>query len=77
MLVQDGERVAFQSNRMETVAGMITRYNKNTVTVITDDGQRWTVSPGLLRKALSHNAKADVKSVTPNPTAIRAILRDE
>jgi hypothetical protein len=30
---------------------MLTRYNKKTVTVITDDGQHWTVSPGFLRKA--------------------------
>jgi uncharacterized coiled-coil protein SlyX len=38
-----GDRVAFQSDRMQTVEGMLTRYNKKTVTVITDDGRRWTV----------------------------------
>ena len=26
-------------------------YNKKTVTVITDEGQRWNVSPSFLRKA--------------------------
>jgi hypothetical protein len=32
---------------------MLTRYNKKTVTVITDDGQHWNVSPILLRKGES------------------------
>jgi hypothetical protein len=35
------------------VFGIITRYNKKTVTVITDSGQHWNVAPGLLRKAKS------------------------
>ena len=30
---------------------MITRYNKKTVTVVTDVGQRWNVAPSLLRLA--------------------------
>jgi hypothetical protein len=64
-----GDRVAFGSDRMHTVEGMLTRYNKKTVTVIADDGRRWTVSPGLLRKA--PNAKPHEKNVTPNPTALR------
>jgi hypothetical protein len=29
---------------------VLTRYNKKTVTVITEQGQRWNVSPGALRK---------------------------
>ena len=33
------------------MVGMLTRYNKKTVTVITDSGQHWNVAPGLLRKA--------------------------
>jgi hypothetical protein len=35
---------------MGSVVGMLTRYNPKTVTVITDDGQRWRVSPALLRR---------------------------
>jgi hypothetical protein len=35
---------------------MVTRYNRKTVTVITDDGQHWNVSPGLLQKAVSGTA---------------------
>jgi hypothetical protein len=29
---------------------MLTRYNKKTVTVITDTGQRWNVSPTVLSR---------------------------
>jgi hypothetical protein len=29
---------------------MLTRYNRKTVTVITEDGGHWNVSPTLLRK---------------------------
>ncbi len=46
-----GDRVSFQPAGRPPVVGMLTRYNKKTVTVITDDGQRWNVSPALLRKA--------------------------
>jgi len=46
-----GDRVTFQPEGHSPVAGMLTRYNKKTVTVITDDGERWNVSPGFLRKA--------------------------
>ncbi len=45
-----GDRVTFQSDRRDMVVGILTRYNKKTVTVITDDGQQWNVSPGFLRK---------------------------
>jgi hypothetical protein len=34
------------------IEGMLTRYNKRTVTVIEDDGHQWNVSPGFLRKAV-------------------------
>jgi hypothetical protein len=32
------------------VTGMLVRYNRKTVTVITDDGQHWNVSPSLFRR---------------------------
>jgi hypothetical protein len=35
------------------VFGILTRYNKKSVTVITDDGHGWNVSPRLLRLAES------------------------
>jgi hypothetical protein len=48
-----GDRVAFQPAGHPRLVGMLTRYNKKTVTVITDTGQHWNVAPGLLRKAES------------------------
>ena len=46
-----GDRVEFQPDGQPLVVGMLTRYNKKTVTVITDAGQRWNVAPGFLRRA--------------------------
>ena len=45
-----GDRVSFQPDDRPTVVGMLTRYNRKTVTVITDDGHRWNVSPRFLRR---------------------------
>ena len=46
-----GDRVTFQPQGGPLVVGMLTRYNKKTVTVISDDGHRWNVSPGFLDRA--------------------------
>ena len=46
-----GDRVSFQPEGHRGVVGMLTRYNRKTVTVVTDEGQRWNVSPTLLRRA--------------------------
>jgi len=50
-----GDRVTFQSEGRPEVVGMLTRYNRKTVTVITDDGQHWNVSPVFLKKAVTKN----------------------
>jgi hypothetical protein len=44
-----GDRVTFQSDQREVIEGMLTRYNKKTVTILTDQGKQWNVSPSLLR----------------------------
>lgn len=46
-----GERVCFQPDGRPLIHGVVTRYNKKTVTVITDGGEHWTVSPAALRRA--------------------------
>lgn len=46
-----GERVEFQPDGRPVIAGIVTRYNTKTVTVITDTGARWRVAPRLLRRA--------------------------
>ena len=45
-----GDRVTFQPPGHGPLEGMLTRYNKKTVTVITDTGQRWNVSPILISR---------------------------
>ena len=46
-----GDRVVFQPDGRPLVVGMLIRYNRQTVTMITDAGQRWNVAPRLLRRA--------------------------
>lgn len=46
-----GDRVSFEPEGRPVVVGMLTRYNKKTVTVISDSGQRWNVAPTVLRRA--------------------------
>jgi hypothetical protein len=46
-----GDRVSFQPEGRPPIVGMLTRYNRKSVTVVTDAGEHWNVSPGLLRKA--------------------------
>ena len=65
-----GDRVSFQPDGMASVVGMLTRYNPKTVTIITDDGQRWRVSPALLRRVASDVA-------TPAQSAAVVPLRRE
>ena len=48
-----GDRVSFQPQGRAPVIGMLTRYNRKTVTVITDDGHHWNVSPQFLRRVES------------------------
>ena len=45
-----GERVTFQPPDRPALVGMLTRYNRKSVTVVTDDGERWNVSPSVLRR---------------------------
>lgn len=45
-----GDKVSFQPEGREPLFGVLAKYNKKTVTVITEQGQRWNVSPNLLRK---------------------------
>lgn len=54
-----GDRVAFQSAGRPLVVGMLTRYNKKTVTVITDSGEHWNVSPSVLFRPKADTTRSD------------------
>jgi hypothetical protein len=47
-----GERVKFHPEGQPEVFGFITRYNKKSVTIISDNGQHWRVHPSFLTKAV-------------------------
>lgn len=57
-----GDRVTFQPEGRAALSGIVTRYNKKSVTVITDGGEHWTVAPALLRKATSTENKGTNES---------------
>ena len=73
-----GDRVTVHPEGRPAVVGMLTRYNKKKVTVITDSGQHWNVAPGFLRKATPTEAtetstKATVIQLRRNETLRTAL----
>ena len=63
-----GDRVSFQPDGRPLLIGVLARYNKKTVTVITDGGERWNVAPGLLHRVLEPD---DANAQSPNVVPIR------
>ena len=54
-----GERIRFQSSGGDEVLGTLVKFNKKTVTIVTEQGERWNVSPGLLSKADVQESESD------------------
>ena len=50
MKFNPGDQVCFEPSGRGKQFGTLVKYNKKTVTVITESGQKWNVSPHLLRK---------------------------
>lgn len=48
MQLHSGARVSFESPAGERIVGTVMKLNRKTVTVVTDAGRRWNVSPHLL-----------------------------
>jgi fructose-1,6-bisphosphatase/sedoheptulose 1,7-bisphosphatase-like protein len=46
-----GQRVQFTTPDGRVVAGLMTRYNRKSVSVIAGTGESWTVAPTFLREA--------------------------
>jgi hypothetical protein len=59
-----GDRVSFEPDGRPTLFGVLIRYNNKTVTVLTEQGEQWKVSPGLLRRV------NDVSSPDQGPNVI-------
>jgi hypothetical protein len=58
-----GERVSFDSEGGRRIVGMLLRYNKRTVSLVTDDGHRWNVSPALLTRAATSSVNPQSQNV--------------
>ena len=50
MQFSPGDPVCFEAPGRDKQFGTLVKYNKKTVTVITETGQKWNVSPHLLSK---------------------------
>ena len=46
-----GDRVQFCTREGTLVIGILIKYNRKTVSIVTDDGHKWNVSPTLLSRA--------------------------
>ena len=69
-----GERVKFSPDGRPDVLGTVTRYNRRTVTVVTDAGEHWRVAPTLLTRihsAAAGASKSDASNVVPLPDRSR------
>ena len=56
-----GEKVKFHPPGREEIVGILTRYNKKSVTIIAENGQRWNVHPGLLFKMTQAAERAEAR----------------
>ena len=64
-----GEKVSFEPPGRGRQMGTLVKYNKKSVTVITEEGQKWTVSPHLLSK-IKNIKKSKVKKRTKESNVI-------
>jgi hypothetical protein len=45
-----GDKVSFEPSGRGRQTGTLVKYNQKTVTIVTDSGQRWNVSPSFISK---------------------------
>jgi hypothetical protein len=57
-----GDEVFFSHPTQGTLAGTLLKYNKKTVTIVVASGQKWNVSPHLLRKVITSEKSSKKKS---------------
>jgi len=57
-----GDRVSFSNTSGELQTGIITRLNKKSASILTDDRRRWTVHPVYLKKAAPEHTIVEAKS---------------
>ena len=57
MQFNPGDKVTFEPFNREKQTGTLVKFNKKTVTVLTDDGQSWNIAPHLLSKVKTEKRK--------------------
>ena len=65
-----GARVSFDTQDGRQL-GTLVKYNRKTVTVLTDDGRQWRVSPGLLSSVKDVNGSAGHARKADNKKRLR------
>jgi hypothetical protein len=63
MRFNPGDQVCFDPPGREKQFGTLVKYNKKTVTVITESGQKWNISPHLLQKIKTVKEKKQGKVI--------------
>ncbi|MDY6906401.1 MAG: hypothetical protein SWH61_17145 [Thermodesulfobacteriota bacterium] len=63
MQFNPGDQVCFEAPGKGKLFGTLVKYNKKTVSVITESGQKWNVSPHLLSKVKSVKEKNQGKII--------------
>ena len=58
MRLEIGERVSFTPPGRETIHGMITKFNRKSVSILTDDRRTWTVPPEVLERCDDERANS-------------------
>jgi hypothetical protein len=61
MRFSPGDKICFEAPGRGKLFGTLVKYNKKTVTVITESGQKWNVSPHLLSKVKNVKGNKDGK----------------
>jgi len=59
MQFSPGDKVTFHPTNRERQTGTLVKYNKKTVTVVTDNGEQWNVAPQLLSKIKKEKTKTN------------------
>jgi hypothetical protein len=66
---QLGDRVQFEPPGRPGVTGMLTRFNRKTVTVISEQGVQWNVSPAVLKRLAQEERKPSSEAAGPGKGA--------
>lgn len=58
-----GDRVSFEPEGQGVLGGILTRYDKKPVTVITGAGERWNVAPHFLHRVVESSGTHEAEQI--------------